>query len=119
MRRVLPLVLALTASTAADDDTATPTDEATDASDPASDVDPLLARAVCEPTTWTEPPACGSGPVDRDALLVGVDPVTVEFDILPQFQHSLQVAHYSSVGAVRLDGAKIVRIQCATDGAVS
>ncbi len=55
----------------------------------------------------------------RDSMVVGIDPVTVKFDILPQFQHSLQVAHYSSVGAVRTDGAKVVKIQCATDAAVS
>lgn len=55
----------------------------------------------------------------RDSVLVGADPVTVKMDIIPHFRHSLQVAHYSHVGAVRLDGSKIVRIQCATDAAVS
>ena len=55
----------------------------------------------------------------RDAMLVGTSPVEVKFDILPQFQHSLQVAHYAHVGAVRLDGSKIVRIQCATGAATS
>ena len=55
----------------------------------------------------------------RDSLLVGLDEVTVKMDIIPHFRHSLQVAHYSHIGCVRLDGDKIVRIQCATDGAVS
>jgi len=55
----------------------------------------------------------------RDSMLVGVDPVEVKFDIIPHFRHSLQVAHYSHVGAVRLDGTKIVRIQCATDAATA
>lgn len=57
--------------------------------------------------------------VTRDSVLVGLDEVSVKMDIIPHFRHSLQVAHYSHIGCVRLDGAKIVRIQCATDGAVS
>lgn len=55
----------------------------------------------------------------RDSMLVGTSEVSVKFDILPQFQHALQVAHYAHVGALRLDGSKVVRIQCATGAATA
>jgi hypothetical protein len=48
----------------------------------------------------------------RDSMMMGYDPVETRFDIIPERGHSLQVAHYSNIGAVRLDGKKICRIQC-------
>ena len=54
----------------------------------------------------------------RDALLTGMDPVDTRFDIIPERGHALQLAHYSNVGAVRLDAKKICRIQCATAATV-
>lgn len=48
----------------------------------------------------------------RDSMLTGMDPVDTRFDIIPERGHALQLAHYSNVGAVRLDASKICRIQC-------
>lgn len=55
----------------------------------------------------------------RDALMTGMDPIDTRFDIIPERGHSLQVAHYSNVGAVRLDAKKICRIQCTTSAATA
>lgn len=52
----------------------------------------------------------------RDAITLGVDPVLTKMDVIPHKQHLLQVAHYSSIAAIRMDGTKTVRIEC-VDGA--
>lgn len=48
----------------------------------------------------------------RDAMMVGMDAVETRFDIIPERGHSLQVAHYASIGTVRLEGTKVCAIQC-------
>lgn len=48
----------------------------------------------------------------RDAIALGVDPVMTKMDVIPHKQHLLQVAHYSTMGAIRMDGTKCVRIEC-------
>lgn len=48
----------------------------------------------------------------RDAITLGVDPVVTKMDVVPHKQHLLQVAHYSSIAAIRMDGKKTCRIEC-------
>ena len=47
-----------------------------------------------------------------DAVVLGADPVTTQMDVIPHLRHLLQVVHYSSIGAIRVDGKKCVRIEC-------
>ncbi len=47
-----------------------------DDTDTAADTEP--AAPTCAPAAWVDPPACGSGPVDRSALLPG--PAQTGFD---------------------------------------
>ena len=49
-----------------------------------------------------------------DALYYGASSMETKTDILPEKGHTLQVASYMHTGAVRLDGKKVVRIECAT-----
>ena len=72
--RPAPLFLLLAACTPGTEDASQPT-EGTDATDV---VDPTLARAVCEPAGFVDPPACGSGDVDRLAVIPG--PAQAGFD---------------------------------------
>jgi len=54
-----------------------------------------------------------------DAMYYGSSGVETKVDILPEKGHTMQVASYMHSGAVRLDGAKVVRIACSdTDTAV-
>jgi len=48
-----------------------------------------------------------------DALYYGCTGVDTKTDVLPEKGHTLQVASYMHCGAVRLDGKKIVRLECA------
>lgn len=50
------------------------------------------------------------------AVTLGVDPVTTQMDVIAHRRHMLQVSHYSCMGAIRMDGSKIVRLEC-VDGA--
>jgi len=52
-------------------------------------------------------------------MYYGSSGVETKVDILPEKGHTMQVASYMHSGAVRLDGAKVVRIACSdTDTAV-
>jgi len=55
-----------------------------------------------------------------DTLYYGSSGVETKVDILPEKGHTMQVASYMHSGAVRLDGAKVVRIACSdTDQVVA
>ena len=53
-----------------------------------------------------------------DALYYGCSGLDTKTDILPERGHTMQIASYMHCGAVRLDGKKVVRIECSdTDSA--
>ena len=54
-----------------------------------------------------------------DAVILGADPVTTQMDVIPENRHMLQIAHYSCLGAIRMDGEKVLRIECVDDPATA